>query len=390
MAKAQYNGTQKYTPENGNNSSLELMTTQMGSQVGQRREIHKLKKEIPLQEPLKKEISQQKLLKERRAQQELPKEKLLKQQEEKLPNGEKRETFQGPKGKGLFPQLTSRHSPGPLDEQLNRKKREEPAEQPGRTNKVSIPVPPQIITETGEQRSVTIYRVKPLPDVAYCGWTHHQTKGEVIWDPKGCDLTIIKEENEWVLSINNIEPVEGEEFIVELARTGLTEGSSSTTMKIEFTPAPNLEVLTTTRTTTTVAAAVHTTVVTTRVPTTTLGEKSTIPTTKPKASETAGFFTDIWNLLTKPNSPPQEDDADETANMLEPEPLKDKTLEEAVKNDWYKWARYTADRHRMDDCILCSKSPLSEVLIVPEPASFDSCANWKNANCKPGKYHIPL
>eukprot|EP00063_Salmo_salar_P048022 XP_014022857.1 PREDICTED: uncharacterized protein LOC106583324 [Salmo salar] len=118
MAKPQYNGTQKYTPENGNNSSLELMPTQMGSQVDQRRESHKLKKELPLQEPLKKKISQQKLLKERRAQQELPKEKLLKQQEEKLPKGEKRETFQGPKGKGLFPQLASRHSPGPLDEQF--------------------------------------------------------------------------------------------------------------------------------------------------------------------------------------------------------------------------------------------------------------------------------
>lgn len=63
--------------------------------------------------------------------------------------------------------------------------------------------------------------------------------------------------------------------------------------------------------------------------------------------------------------------------MLDPEPFKDKTMEEVVKNDWYKWARYTADQHRMDNCILCSKSLLSDLLIVPEPASFDDCANWK-------------
>lgn len=91
-----------------------------------------------------------------------------------------------------------------------RQKREEPAEQSGRTNKVSILVPPQILTETEEQRSVAVYRIKPLPEIAFCGWTHHQMKGEVIWDPKGCDLTITKEEDEWVLTMNTIEPIEGE------------------------------------------------------------------------------------------------------------------------------------------------------------------------------------
>lgn len=173
----------------------------------------------------------------------------------------------------------------------NRKRREEPAEQSKKTDKVSISVPPQIITETGEQKSISIKRIKPLPETTFCGWTHHQTKGEVIWDPKGCDLTVTKKEDEWLLTLNKIEHVEGEEFIVEIARTRLTEGSSVTVIRIGPTPIPEQEEPVTTRTTTTTVAAVtKTTVVTTRLMSTALTKQSTVPTKKPEASGSGGFL----------------------------------------------------------------------------------------------------
>lgn len=71
----------------------------------------------------------------------------------------------------------------------SRKRRMESAEQSKKTDKVRIYVPPQCITEAGELKSISIIRIKPLSEIALCGWTHHQTKGEVVWDPKGCDLT---------------------------------------------------------------------------------------------------------------------------------------------------------------------------------------------------------
>ncbi|XP_021424374.2 uncharacterized protein LOC110494027 isoform X2 [Oncorhynchus mykiss] len=43
----------------------------------------------------------------------------------------------------------------------------------------------------------------------------------------------------------------------------------------------------------------------------------------------------------------------------------------------------------MDNCILCKKSPLSDLLIVPEPASFEECVKCKMFNIQ-RKYYIPL
>lgn len=43
----------------------------------------------------------------------------------------------------------------------------------------------------------------------------------------------------------------------------------------------------------------------------------------------------------------------------------------------------------MDNCILCRKSPLSDLLIGPEPASFEECVKCKMFNIQ-RKYYIPL
>ncbi|XP_055725113.1 uncharacterized protein LOC129815371 [Salvelinus fontinalis] len=378
-----HSGTPKYHLQNGNISSLKLIPFQMEAQSGLRREPQGKKEE---ERPHKEQ-------KERPHKEEEKSRKLKKM--------------------GISPQLTFQLLDGPLNRQLklepqqnndiditevtvnasiettdsltikkygvSRKRREESVEQSKKTDKVRISVPPQLITEAGELKSISIIRTKPLPEIALCGWTHHQTKGEVIRDPKGCDLTLIQEKDEWVLIMNKIEPLEGEEHIVEITRTTVTEGSSSTVIRIDPTPAPEQEEPVTTRTTTTtmVEAAVKTTVATTKITSTALTKQSTVPTKKPETSEPEGFFTDIWNFMINTNNLPREKDNVTPTDALTPELYKDNSLEKLVGNEWYEWAKYTANKHRMDNCIYCSKSPLSDFLIVPELASFEECVKWK-------------
>ena len=159
----------------------------------------------------------------------------------------------------------------------------------------------------------------------------------------------------------------------------MTEGSSSSVIRIGLTPIPKQEEPVVARTTT-VEAAVKTTVATTMITSTALTKQSTVPTKKPKASEPGGFFTDIWNFLTNSNVIPQDKNILEATDISESEPLKDTTRKEVVKNEWYEWAKYTANQHRMDNCILCSKSPLSDLLIVPELASFEEWVKCKMFN----------
>ncbi|XP_052364607.1 uncharacterized protein LOC118384382 [Oncorhynchus keta] len=245
LTEALHSGTPKYHLQNGNNSSLKSMPIQMEAQSSQRRELQG--KEQKGRPHKKEEKEESRRLKKR-----------------------------------ISPQLTFQILNGPRNRQLKIEQQ--------KNNDIAM-TRATVNTETGEQKSISIKRIKPLPETTFCGWTHHQTKGEVIWDPKGCGLTVTKKEDEWLLTLNKIEHVEGEEFIVEIARTRLTEGSSVTVIRIGPTPIPEQEEPVTTRTmTTTVAAVTKTTVVTTRLMSTALTKQSTVPTKKPKASGSGGFL----------------------------------------------------------------------------------------------------
>ena len=127
-----------------------------------------------------------------------------------------------------------------------------------------------------------------------------------------------------MLIVNKIEPVDGEEHIFEITRTTVTEGSGTTVIKIDPTPAPEQEEPVTTRTTM-VAAAVKTTGSTTKITSTALTKQSTVPTKKPKTSEPGGIFTDIWNVLTNSNDISQDKNIVKATDISESDPLKDTT-----------------------------------------------------------------
>ncbi|XP_036826014.1 uncharacterized protein LOC110489625 isoform X3 [Oncorhynchus mykiss] len=419
LTGALYSGTPRYHLKNGNISSLKWTPSQMEAQLGLRREQRAEKvEEKPHQE------------------QQVKKAEEKPHQEQKGRSCKEKRSCRM-KEMGISPRLTFQLLPGLHNEQLklgaqqnndhdraraiedkmktmhshmtkmndkNRKRREEPVEQgekTGRLDRFKFSVPPQLLTEPGEQRTVSVWKKKPLPEEPLCGWTHHMIKGEVIWDPKGCDLILTKYEEGWEFIMNKITPAEGEEFEIEIARTGLTEGNSYKHVKLGPTPAPEQEQLVTTKVTTTtiaaavtttVAAAVTTTATTTKMTSTALAKQTTVTIKTPVTPEPKGFFNEIWNFLTNSNDLPQDKNNAKMTDIgiSDSEPFKDTMQEEEVKNEWYKWAKYTANKHRMDNCILCSKSPLSDLMIVPEPASFKNCANWKNDHCTKTKYSIPL
>nr|XP_029536203.1 uncharacterized protein LOC115141463 [Oncorhynchus nerka]XP_029536204.1 uncharacterized protein LOC115141463 [Oncorhynchus nerka] len=412
LTEALYSGTPRYRLKNGNISSLKWTPSQMEAQFGLRREQQAKKvEEKPYREQQVKKVE----------------EKPYQEQKEKSCKEEQKSCKM--KEMGISPQLTFQLLPGLHNEQLklgpqknsdndrvkttedntkmmhaltikindkNRKRREEPVERDEKTgffDRFKFNVPPQILTEPGEQRTVSVWKKKPLPEEPLCGWTHHITKGEVVWDPKGCDLTLIKYEEGWEFIMNEITPAEGEEFVIEIARTGLSEGNSYKYVKLGPTPAPEQKQLVTTKAMTTmVAAAVTTTATTTKMTSTALTKQTTVTTKTPDTSEPKGFFNEILIFFTNSNDLPQDKNIAKMTDIdiSDSEPLKDTTQEEEVKNEWYKWAKYTANKHRMDNCIFCSKSPLSDVIIVPEPASFKNCVNWKNDHCINRKYSIPL
>lgn len=55
--------------------------------------------------------------------------------------------------------------------------------------------------------------------------------------------------------------------------------------------------------------------------------------------------------------------------------------EAAQNNEWYKWATFTARELGMDNCLLCSKSPLSKITIVPSPHDYYKCAQFNQNFC---------
>lgn len=55
--------------------------------------------------------------------------------------------------------------------------------------------------------------------------------------------------------------------------------------------------------------------------------------------------------------------------------------ETAQNNEWYKWATFTARELGMDNCLLCSKSPLNKVIVVPNPHDYQKCAIFNRNFC---------
>lgn len=144
----------------------------------------------------------------------------------------------------------------------SRKRREEPVERGKKTGPVDrfkFHVPPQLLTELGEQRTGYVWKKKPVPEEPLCGWTRHITKGEAVWDPKGCDLTLTKYVEHWEFIMNKITLAEGGEFEIEIARIGLSEGNSYEYVKLGPMPAPEQKLLVTTKVMTTMVAAAVTT-----------------------------------------------------------------------------------------------------------------------------------
>ena len=88
------------------------------------------------------------------------------------------------------------------------------------------------------------------------------------------------------------------------------------------------------------------------------GSQSTATIKKPEASDSGGFFTDIWNFLTNSNNLPRDKNTVSVTNVLESETLKDNLLEERVKNDWYKWASYSGTKKYLVSHQLCKFSHL--------------------------------
>jgi hypothetical protein len=65
--------------------------------------------------------------------------------------------------------------------------------------------------------------------------------GEVVWDSKGCNLTITKGEDTWLITMYKHDQEEGEEHIVEMVSTKWTEENSVNIIRIGPTLAPGLK-----------------------------------------------------------------------------------------------------------------------------------------------------
>ncbi|MGL5955690.1 MAG: hypothetical protein ACRC0X_03690, partial [Brevinema sp.] len=53
----------------------------------------------------------------------------------------------------------------------------------------------------------------------------------------------------------------------------------------------------------------------------------------------------------------------------------------AKNNEWYRWASFTAKEVGMENCVLCSKSPLNRVVVVPTTLNYRNCAIFNRNFC---------
>lgn len=68
-------------------------------------------------------------------------------------------------------------------------------------------------------------------------------------------------------------------------------------------------------------------------------------------------------------------------NMYEEDIQLDILWETAQSNQWYEWATFTATDIQGKNCLFCSKSPASQVIIVPNPFDFEKCAEMNRLYC---------
>lgn len=54
--------------------------------------------------------------------------------------------------------------------------------------------------------------------------------------------------------------------------------------------------------------------------------------------------------------------------------IKDMDLQEERFNVWYQWVQYSAGEITKTDCVVCARSPLTKVIVVPNPYSSTHCA----------------
>uniref|UniRef100_A0AAY5JVD3 Uncharacterized protein n=1 Tax=Esox lucius TaxID=8010 RepID=A0AAY5JVD3_ESOLU len=63
--------------------------------------------------------------------------------------------------------------------------------------------------------------------------------------------------------------------------------------------------------------------------------------------------------------------------------VEDDHIEVFKKYGWYRWAQYTARQHEMEDCLICSRAGLANMVVVPIKEGWQSCLKekfelWKN------------
>lgn len=75
---------------------------------------------------------------------------------------------------------------------------------------------------------------------------------------------------------------------------------------------------------------------------------------------------------------------EETGYDIDSELEKERLLDTAYHNYWYRWAEYTAKQSRKNACIFCAPSPLQKLTIVPNQYDFRDCARFYSQYC-----HMP-
>ena len=60
---------------------------------------------------------------------------------------------------------------------------------------------------------------------------------------------------------------------------------------------------------------------------------------------------------------------------------KEKLLDTAYHNEWYRWAEYTVKQTTKSTCVLCSPSPLKKLTIVPNQYDNVDCARFYSQYC---------
>ncbi|XP_024138625.1 uncharacterized protein LOC112152996 [Oryzias melastigma] len=69
--------------------------------------------------------------------------------------------------------------------------------------------------------------------------------------------------------------------------------------------------------------------------------------------------------------------------------VQEKLWLKANHNSWYKWAWFTAKDLTSKECVLCSATPGSVPVVVPEKHTFEDCARMQQQECREGRFVPP-